>query len=278
MQEGEWRHLLRDARKQLRLTQVELAARSEISVDALRAYESGRRHPSPKHLGRILTSLQVDRAWRNRVLVAAGYAPDGLAQRPPNIEEWWLTPEDAAVEIESYPWPSFVSTERAEVAAANGALQALLDIDLSPAVTDPLARNLLCIAVNPRVAEHLVNWEEAMRIIIRTFKSFHRGPETLDDPSPYFAAVLDRFTGADARYVGQFLALWRASSSTFPPRIRWNYGIHWREDDGSDIRFRCVVSTANEGDGLALNDWVPADAASFATLERVLPGRRPRNR
>ena len=29
-------------------------------------------------------------------------------------------------------------------------------------------------------------------------------------------------------------------------------------------------------DGLALNDWIPADAASFSTLQKVLPGRRPR--
>ena len=59
--------------------------------------------------------MQVDRGWRNRLLVAAGYAPDGLEQRPDNIQEWWLSVDDAAAEIEMYPWPSFVSTERAEV-------------------------------------------------------------------------------------------------------------------------------------------------------------------
>jgi transcriptional regulator with XRE-family HTH domain len=276
MQEGEWRLLLRDARRQLRLTQPELAERAGISVNVIRAYEAGRRHPPRPQLDRILSSLQVDRGWRNRVLVAAGYAPDGLDQRPSNIEEWYLSCEEAAAEIESYPWPSFVSTELAEVAAANSAMQALWNMDLSPAVTDPLARSLLCIAIDPRVAEHVVNWDEAMRTVIRTFKSFHRGPETLDDPSPYFGAVLERFSHGDVRYVGRLWELWRESSDTFPPRIRWAYPITWREDDGSEIRFKCIVSAGNESDGLSLNDWIPVDDLSWTVLRHVLDRRAPR--
>jgi hypothetical protein len=223
-----------------------------------------------------LSSLQVDRGWRNRILVAAGYAPDGLAQRPSNIEEWWLTREDAAIEIESYPWPSFVSTELAEVAAANSVLQSLWNMDLSPAVTDPLARSLLCIAIDPRVAAHVVNWDETMRTVIRTFKSFHRGPESLDDPSPYFGAVLDRFNQGDAQYVGRLWDLWRETSDVFPPRIRWAYPITWREDDGREMQFKCVVSAGNESDGLSLNDWIPVSAESWRVLLDVVAQRRPR--
>ena len=272
MDEANWPHLLHDARRQLGLTQADLAARTGISVDTIRAYETGRRHPSRARLDNILSALQVDRGWRNRIVVAAGYAPDGLELRPANISDWWLTLDQAQDEVDTYPWPSFVVTERGEVAAANGPLQTLLRLDLSREAADPLDRNLLCIAITPQAVEHIVNWDEAMRIVLRTFKSFHRGPETLEAPSPYFAALLDRFTSSESPQVGRFLQLWREASDEFPPRIRWAYPIHWREA-GCDVRFHCIVSAGNEADGLSLNDWMPVGEGSWESLARILAAR-----
>lgn len=48
------RHLIRMARRQAGMTQVELAARARTSQAAISAYESGRRSPSVDTLCRIL--------------------------------------------------------------------------------------------------------------------------------------------------------------------------------------------------------------------------------
>jgi len=83
----DWRRELRDARKKLRLSQRELATRASLSESAVRAYELGTRFPSREHLSDLIDALSVDRAWRNRLLLAAGFAPDGLEQRPSDIED-----------------------------------------------------------------------------------------------------------------------------------------------------------------------------------------------
>ena len=49
---------------------------------------------------------------------------------------------------------------------------------------------------------------------------------------------------------------------------RWHYDVTWRHAQGR-MRFRGVVSTANEREGLAFNDWIPLDAETWLALERA---------
>ena len=253
-----WRHELRDARRKLGVSQRTLAERAGLSESAVRAYEAGKRFPHRQHLSKLIDSLSVDRAWRNRLLLAAGFAPDGLQQRPADIEEWW---------------PAFVLSERAEVLAANAAAEALWNVDLEREFLGPLDRNLLSVASNPRFADRVVNWDEAVGTIVWMFKAFHREQEQIDEPSPYFAAALEHFMKGDPKYVGKLVDLWQSAPETPMARIRWTYPVEWDEPGFGRMRFRCLVSTANENDGLALNDWIPVGAESWAVLERIKAAR-----
>src|SRR4029078_7920957 len=97
--------------------------------------------------------------------------------------------------------------ERAQVVAANALVQLVWGVDMEREYPDPLERNLLAVARDPRFAGRLVNWDEAVAVIVATFKSYHRAPETVEEPSPYFASVLERFLAGDPKYVGGFLDL-----------------------------------------------------------------------
>jgi transcriptional regulator with XRE-family HTH domain len=267
---ADWQTELREARRRMGLSQRAIAQAASISIDSVRAYERGRRRPTRQHLVAMIEALQVDRAWRNRVLLAAGFAPDGIDQRPPNINDWWLTREEAAAEIARYPWPSFVITERAEVVAANTIVQQLWNVDLWADFPTEIDRNLMIIASDPRVASRCVHWRDAFTIVATMFKTFHRSPERIDEPTPYFAAVLRRFLEGDPKYVGPFAEIWQEAPDQFVSKIRFAYPMAWDVPGCGIARFRCIVSTANESDGLALNDWIPEDAASWAVIERMM--------
>jgi transcriptional regulator with XRE-family HTH domain len=270
----DWRTMLRATRRMLSLTQRELAGRAGMSVEAVRAYEDGRRNPSREHLGRLLSALEVDRAWRNRLLLAAGFAPDGMEQRPANIDEWWFTVEEAKEEIERYHWPSFVLAERGEVTWANAAAQGLWGVDMTTEFLDPIERNLLSVATMPRFADRCANWDEAVATLLWMFKAYHRGAENPEDPSPYFAAVLQRFMEGDPKYVAMFGELWERATDAYPAKIRLDYPIVWEQPGVGTLRFKCIVSTMNEPDGISVHDWIPADAATWEALGRVV-GREP---
>lgn len=269
MAHEDWHQHLRDARKKLRLSQKAVAAAAGISLDSVRGYESGRRRPSREHVAQICDALQLDRGWRNRLMHAVGYAPDGLDQRPGDIKEWWLSTDEAAAETESYSWPAFVLSERGEVTSANLAAQAVWGVDLTQEFLDPVERNLLSIASNPRFADRCLNWEEALTLILRSFKNYHRASEDPEAPSPYFAAVLEHFLKGDPKYVGRLIELWQKAPDNYRYKIRSTYPIVWEQPGIGVLRFRCLLSTLNESDGLAVNDWIPLDAESWTLLERI---------
>lgn len=266
--ENAWRHELRGARKRLGLNQRQMAELAAVSVDAIRKWEAGTRHPSRPQLMHLLDTLQVDRAWRNRVLVSAGYAPDGFDQRP-DLASWWMSAEEAAAETETYPWPSFVLSERGEVVTANRVAQRIWDVDLTKEFLSPVERNMLSIASLPRFADRCVNWEEAMDVILRLFKTFHRGPENLEEPTPYLSALLEHFLSGDPKYVGRLAELWAKAPQTYGYKYRGTYPLVWNTPGVGIMRFRCLISPVNEPDGLALHDWIPIGEDSWAILGRV---------
>ena len=67
--------LLRDWRRQRRLSQLDLALDAGVSARHLSFVETGRSKPSPETILRLAEELQVPLRERNRLLLAAGYAP-----------------------------------------------------------------------------------------------------------------------------------------------------------------------------------------------------------
>jgi transcriptional regulator with XRE-family HTH domain len=265
---GEWAELLAKARGELGLSQADLALRAHVSLAAVKAYEQGKRHPARPYLVALLDALKLERARRNQIMQSAGYATDGLEVGPWGYEGFMFTVEEAADMIASVPWPAFIANEMMEVVTANPVAQRLWGVDLRHEFLDAIERNLLSVASNPRFASRCTNLPEAFLVMAAVFKGHYRGPEALENPSPYFAAVLERFLRGEQRYIQPFLDAWqRAEPRT--PKVRWEYPVVWEEPGAGVMRFRCFVSAASEPDGLAFNDWVPCDAASWEALSRV---------
>jgi transcriptional regulator with XRE-family HTH domain len=260
---NEWFVKLAGARKQLGVSQAELAARSHVSLVSIRSYEGGKRHPSRPYLTAVLDALQCERGVRSEIMAAAGFAPDGYDLRPafPAV----FSTEEATAEVARAPWPAFVTTEYMEVLAANSMAQAVWGVDLRQEFTETADRNLLVVAGNPRFADQCENWDDIVGRMASIYKGHHRGAETLDEPSAYFSSVLDRFIAGDPAYVARFFKLWQAAQPSLP-RMRWSYDVQWRHPVVGPMRFHALVGAGNEILGFAFNDWIPVDSETWLAL------------
>lgn len=268
MTEGAWHARLRDARRACGLTQAELARMAGLSMQTVRAYERNRRHPTRAHLATMLGALRIGTHERNGILVAAGFAPEGVPARRRAAGQAYSAAE-AAQEAERYRWPAFVTDEVGTVLSANCVAQRLWDVDLSlPAYADPASRNMLTVMSDPTFADRFLNWDEGMATVIGAWKGRWRTPEDLERPSPQFRVLLDRFLQGEPRYVARFMELWREAGDPVA-KIRWSYPVRWLGGGGAILRFHSFVSTANEEDELSFHDWIPTDGATWAALESL---------
>ena len=266
---GEWFSLLVGARQRLGLSQAELAERASVSLAAVKAYEQGKRHPSRPYLIALLDAMKLEVMDRNDVLEAAGYASDAGVVVP-GLEGLQFSAEGAQAEVDRVAWPAFVSNEMSEVVVVNDAALTLWGVSLAdyPMVSD---RSLLSFVSDPRFADRIVNWDEAVGTIASVFKGHFRGGEDLDAPSPVFRTMLEKFLAGDPAYVARFLQVWQKVEPA-PYLMRWHYRVVWDRPDAGRMEFDCVVSNCNQHEGWSFNDWVPVDAASWQALSVVASG------
>ena len=67
--------MLRSWRERRRFSQQELSNLSTVSTRHLSRVETGRAHPTPEMILHLADNLEVPLRERNRLLLAAGYAP-----------------------------------------------------------------------------------------------------------------------------------------------------------------------------------------------------------
>ncbi len=266
---SDWSTKLREARKAVRLSQRALAERAGVSPSTVKAYELGLRNPSRVYLTAILDSLKVEARTRNAILTGAGFAVPDTLFPPDRAPKYFFTVEEAAEEVEKCRWPACVLNDVMELVAANQLVQRLWGVDLNNEFTGPLERNLLGVASDPRFAEKVANWDEAVGTAIGILKGHHFGPETRPEgSSAYFSEVMKRFLEGDPRYVRRFLELWEVTPAR-EPKSRWSYPIIFNEPGLGTLHFQVQVSTCSEPDGLAFNDWIPLDAATWEALGAI---------
>ncbi len=266
MDGSDWNDRLRRARRAVGMTQAALGRAAGLSMQTVRAYERRRRHPTRPHLIAMLDALRVERSERNEILASAGFASEGHS-RALGAVDFAFTAAEAADEVRCHRWPAFVTNEYATVLAANRATEALWSMHFARHRGDVAERNLLTVLSNARLAECVLNWEEAVARVISVVKGQSGSAEDLDHPSPQFKIVLDRIFAGDAAVVARFLQLWQRA----PPHAtkpRWSYPIVWRRGDGGVLRFHCFASIANDADGLTFHDWIPLDGMTWTALER----------
>lgn len=210
------------------------------------------------------------------MLESAGFAPDERSFVPSDrLRAETYTQADAIAAVSCYRWPAFVVDKFLGVVAANQAAQTLWGVDLDREFEDALDRNLLSVATNPRFADRIANWEEAVGHVVAARKAHDWAPEQLEAPSPYLAALLERLVQGDATYVARLMDLWQHAPSTWSQKMRWSYPIVWDEPGVGRLQFECLVATASELEGLAFNDWVPANAETWLALDRLAARTRP---
>ncbi|MDP3896682.1 MAG: helix-turn-helix transcriptional regulator [Mesorhizobium sp.] len=141
--------LLRDWRTRRRMSQLDLALDAEISQRHLSFLESGRAAPSRDMVLRLAERLDVPLRQRNRLLLAAGYAPS-FAERP--LTDTSLAPAMRAVELvlEGHePNPAIAVDGHWNLIARNAAIAPLLADVADPALLAPPV-NVLRLSLHPR--------------------------------------------------------------------------------------------------------------------------------
>jgi transcriptional regulator with XRE-family HTH domain len=123
--DGEWRRLLKQARLQLRVTQAQLARSTGTSYEAIRAYEGGKRRPSPARLEAMIEALKIPNADANRIREAAGFAPVHDIRTGPLERNRFYHRDELDAVVETVPWPEFVVNDPVEVLAVNRAKKVL---------------------------------------------------------------------------------------------------------------------------------------------------------
>lgn len=134
-------------RARRRLSQLDLALEAEISSRHLSFVETGRSQPSRAMLLRLADSLAVPARERNRLLVAAGYAP---AQPERSLDDPALAAARAAVELvlrAHEPFPALAVDRHWNLISSNAGVAAFLAGIPAGLLAPPL--NVLRLSLHP---------------------------------------------------------------------------------------------------------------------------------
>lgn len=258
-----WREQLRQVRESARLSREELARKAGLAPVTIKGYEMGSRTPSREMLTVLLDALDVDRFERNRILEGAGFRPDGLDvwRRNPDFA---FTFDEARAEIHQYKWPSLITGEGLRVLATNDAYARLWGRTSND--ESQQSAGFLGWMSYPSFASRLKNWDEVMAFLIGVLKGSLRFPEQVPEgTSASIRRAMDQFLAGDARYIKRYLDLWdRTPAAT--AKSRFSYHIVFDHVALGTLEFRCLGTGVNEVDGLIINDWIPANAATWMRL------------
>lgn len=151
--------LLRQWRERRRLSQLELALEAEISTRHLSFVETGRSRPSREMVLHLAEQLDLPLRERNRLLLAAGYAPiyAETALDAPRLSEVRAAVRQLLTGHE--PYPAVVVDRGWNLVDANASV-ALFTAGVAPDLLAPPA-NVLRVSLHPEgMAPHIVNLGE----------------------------------------------------------------------------------------------------------------------
>lgn len=263
----DWKSALREWRTSESLTQAELASRSGLSLAAVRAYETGARHPSATALQSLIDAIGIPREEANRLLAGAGYSVDQYS-----VYNWGLEPatlQSLVAEANSLPWPSHITNQAFDVVHANRAFQAIMEVDLDYEYTEHGGRNLISNVVDPAFASRMANWDEVIGFMAGLAKADPRWQsDGMDNPAPWLHGPAQRLLQGDPRLVERFFKIW-ATAQPIPHRMRQRFRLHWLYQGKRLMRFTGVLALANIADELHWNEWAPADAETWAILHEI---------
>ncbi|MBW6390692.1 helix-turn-helix transcriptional regulator [Halomonas sp. Y3S6] len=170
---------MKEWRQRRRLSQLALAAEAEISQRHLSFVESGRATPSREMLLRLAEQLGIPLRERNRLLLAAGFAP-AFGERPIDAPE--LETVRGVIErlLASHaPYPALAVDRHWHLLLANRPLEALLDGIDAELLKPPI--NVLRLTLHSQgLAPRIGNFREWRAHILERLA---RQAETTADPA-----------------------------------------------------------------------------------------------
>ncbi len=157
--------LLREWRRRRSLSQLELASSSAVSTRHLSFIETGRARPSREMLLHLAQRLEIPLRDRNRMLLAAGFAPV-FGERTLDDPELGAVREALDRFLAAHePYPAVVLDRRWNVVAANRGLAVLVD-GVAPTLLEPPA-NALRVTLHPDgMAPRIANLEDWSRHLL----------------------------------------------------------------------------------------------------------------
>jgi transcriptional regulator with XRE-family HTH domain len=151
--------LLREWRQRRRLSQLDLALEADISTKHLSFVETGRALPSRDMVIHLADRLEIPLRERNRLLVAAGYAPV-FRERPlgdPALDAVRRAVDQVLAGHE--PYPALAVDRHWTLIAANAAVAPLLAGVAAPLLQPPV--NVLRLSLHPEgLAPRIANLAE----------------------------------------------------------------------------------------------------------------------
>lgn len=235
-----------------------LAAQAAVSTRHLSFVETGRSRPSRALLAELCEHLEIPLRERNRIHLAAGYAP-------PHAHEQMSSPPmkaiNEAIERILYghlPYPAVVIDQGWELVAANEAAYDLMDTAAGDLLEPPV--NVARLSLHPRgLAPQILNLDEWHGALLNRLKQElrHTGDERL-------AELITEISGY--RTVASAAARDAQFASLVVPLC-----VRHRERELCFVTTTTVFGTPREVtvSELAIEAFYPADAETRAAMQQL---------
>ncbi|MFC8796751.1 helix-turn-helix transcriptional regulator [Promicromonospora sp. NPDC057138] len=245
--------LLRQWRRRRRLSQLDLAIAADVSARHVSLVETGKSRPSAEMVLRLADQLDVPLRDRNRLLLAAGFAPR-YTERPLDGDALSAARDAVGRVLRAHePYPALVFDRRWNILMTNRAVEPFF-AGVAPDLLRPPV-NLVRLGLDPRgLASYVVNLAD-VRAMFRS--RVRRQLATLPD-AELTALYEELLAPSPAEEAGGSIE--PESDVVIPMVIRV---------DGRELRLFSTITTFGTPmditlDEVAIESYYPADAESAA--------------
>ncbi|MGY1815766.1 helix-turn-helix domain-containing protein [Blastococcus sp. SYSU D00820] len=252
--------LLRDWRQRRRLSQLELAGDAGVSARHLSFVETGRARPSREMVLHLAEQLDVPLRERNRLLLAAGFAPQYGRRRLDSPDMAAVTRALDLVLTAHEPFPALVVDRSWELVMANRGID-LFTAGVAPRLLEPPV-NVLRLSLSPEgLAPRILNLPQWRAHVLHRLG---REAELTGDPA---LAALHR----------ELRALPGGTDRSVPDGIAVPLRVRAGDDALSFLSTVTTFGTAVDltAAELSVEAFLPADAATARWLAARSPAADP---
>jgi hypothetical protein len=219
----------------------------------------------------LLDALSLPHRERNRILVQAGYAPDGASPNGGSLLSFGA--QEASGYVDECGWPAVVSHDLVAITHANPAAWLLLRGVAAMEQSDA-ALGTFSLQFDPTIIRRVGNWQQMTRHLIALVKGHHLARSGLP-PSPLVRLAVEALLrdypggGKSDEDGGEIGTLWHTTPPCVP-RIRHHLPLAWLDPEVGAMDFDFITSVVNVTLGIELHEWIPTTAETWTKLQRLI--------